>query len=396
MAKNYIDKDGLHIQTVSEITDELTSQYQEIYGTDITTASDTPDGQRIAIEAQAKADVLDYSQQIYNCFDVDTVRGTAQDRLYKINNVFRQSAKYTYVNVNITVSKAVNLQGLDADENSAGGTGYTVADEIGTNFILVNSVTLSSAGTYTLAFRAEKLGSIDVAPNTLTTMVTVIAGVTSVTNPSKQYITGNNQETDAQFNIRRNRSTAGSAQGFNDSLLAQLLNISQVKEVAVYENTPDNKDIPQSNADSAIWCIVEGGLDNDIAQVIYANRTFGCAMVGNTTGIATKANGTTFTAYFDRPQAQNLYINMTIKSRIGQIPDTDYIKEMLANMQFGIYQTITTSDIVVAVNDIDSSVYVESCTLSNDDTTFLAAAAPTTKDKYFTLSTTNIDITVTQ
>ena len=29
-----------------------------------------PDGQRINIEAQAKADVLDYSKQIYNSFDV--------------------------------------------------------------------------------------------------------------------------------------------------------------------------------------------------------------------------------------------------------------------------------------------------------------------------------------
>lgn len=394
MAENYIDNTGLHVQNITEITEELTNAYKEIYGEDITVASDTPDGQRIGIEAQAKADVLEYSKQVYNCFDVDTVRGVQQDRLYKINNVFRKNAKYTYVNVNVTVSQAVNLDGLDADEDSATGTGYTIADSIGTNFILVNSVALTTPGTYTLEFRAQELGAVDVAPNTLTTMVTVVAGVSSVMNPEKQYITGNAQETDSAFNIRRNKSVSLAAQGFNDSLTAQLLAVDQVTTAVVYENTPDNTEIPQSALTSAIWCVVEGGLNNDIAKVIYANRTMGCAMVGNTTGTVTRPNGSVFTAYFDRPQAQSLYLNVTIKSRIGQIPDEDYIKSQLANLQFDIYQSVTSSDIVVAINNIDSSVYVVSCTLSNDGTTYASSVTPTTKDKYFTLIADNINITV--
>lgn len=394
MADNYIDKDGIHTQTVTEIRDQLVSGYKNIYGDDITVDSDTPDGQRINIEAQAKADILDYSKQVYNCFDVDTVIGDAQDRLYKINNVFRTNADYTFVAVNVTVDRATTLQGLDTNVDNPNGTGYTVADDIGTNFILVNSVVLTSAGTYSLDFRAEKLGAVDVAPNTIKNMVTVIAGVTGVVNLAKQYITGNTQETDATFRIRRSKSTAISSQGFHDGLVAQLLNLANVKDAIVYENTPDNTDIPQSEAASAIWCIVEGGLDNEIAQVIYANRTFGCAMVGNTTGTATRADGSSFTAYFDRPQAQSLYLDLTISSRTGQIPDTTYLKEQLSNIQFEIYQTVTTSDIIVAINSIDSSIYVSSCTLSNDGITFEASVSPTTKDKYFTLSTSNIDITV--
>lgn len=394
MAENYIDNTGLHVQNITEITESLTNSYKEIYGDDITVASDTPDGQRIGIEAQAKADLLDYSKQVYNCFDVDTVRGVQQDRLYKINNVFRKNAKYTYVNVNVTITQAVNLDGLDANENSATGTGYTVSDSIGSNFILVNSVALTTPGTYTLAFRAQELGAVDVAPNTLTTMVTVVAGVASVMNPAKQYITGNAQETDAVFNIRRNKSVSLAAQGFDTSLEAQLLAVDQVTTAVVYENTPDSTEIPQSASTSAIWCVVEGGLDNDIAKVIYANRTFGCAMVGNTSGTVTRPDGSTFTAYFDRPQAQSLYLNITIKSRVGQIPDTAHIKSQLANLQFDVYESVTSSDIVIALNNIDSSVYVVSCTLSNDGTTYAASVTPTTKDKYFTLIEDNISITV--
>lgn len=395
MGSNYIDKDGLHTQSLTEIRDELVSAYQNIYGDDISVASDTPDGQRINIEAQAKADLLDYSKQVYNSFDVDTVIGDAQDRLYKINNVYRQNADYTFVEVNVTIDRAVNLQGLDTNILSANGAGYTVADDIGTNFILANSVSLSNAGTYTLEFRAEKIGAVDVSPNTITTMVTVIAGVTGVNNPTKQYITGNTQETDAQFRIRRNRSTAISAQGFYDALEGQFYSIPNVKSAIVYENTPDDKQIPHSALDSAIWCIVEGGLDTDIAKVIYANRTLGCAMVGNTTATITRVDGTPFTVKFDRPQAQSLYLDITIKSRVGMIPDEDFIKNQLAEtLSFGIYQTVTTSDIVIAINDIDNSVYVENCLLSNDGTNWDTAATPTTKDKFFTLSEANITITI--
>jgi len=392
---NYIDKDGLHTESISEIKENLTTEYKNIYGDDITVSSDSPDGQRINIEAQAKADLLDYSKQVYNSFDVDTVIGDQQDRLYKINNVYRNNADYTFVVVNVTVTQAVNLHGLDTDILNANGSGYTVADEIGTNFILANSVSLSAAGTYPLEFRAEKIGAVDVSPNTITTMVTVVAGVSGVNNPSKQYLTGNTQESDSEFRIRRNKSTAISAQGFYDAMEGQFLSIPNVTSAKVYENTPTNKEIPQSSADSAIWCIVEGGLDSDIASIIYANRTFGCAMIGSTTATVERADGTTFTAYFDRPSPQNLYMNITIKSRQGLIPDDDYIKEQLVDrMKFGIYEQVTSSDVVIEINEIDSSVYVESCTLSNDGTTFGYSATPTTKDKYFALSAANINITV--
>lgn len=394
MADNYIDKDGLHTQTITEIKEQLTSAYKGIYGDDITVDSDTPDGQRINIEAQAKADVLDYSKQIYNSFDVDTVIGTAQDRLYKINNVYRQNADYTFVAVNVTIDRPVTLQGLDENVSSATGSGYTVSDEIGTNFILVNSVTLTNAGTYELEFRAEKIGAVDVSPNTITNMVTVIAGVTGVVNLGKQYITGNTQETDAQFRIRRNRSTAISGQGFYDSLEGQLLSIPTVTAAVVYENTPDEKNIPQSLLDSAIWCIVEGGLNNDIAKIIYANRTLGCAMIGSTTGTVERPDGSTFTARFDRPQAQSLYITLTVKSKVGLVPDTDYIKsELVKRMSFGIYQKVTTTDIIVQVSEIDTSVYVLSCTVSGDGTTYTTEVTPSTKDRYFTLAESNINIT---
>jgi hypothetical protein len=43
--------DGISVQTYQEIYDELAASYRLIYGDDINLDADSPDGQRVAIEA---------------------------------------------------------------------------------------------------------------------------------------------------------------------------------------------------------------------------------------------------------------------------------------------------------------------------------------------------------
>lgn len=388
MANNYIDDTGIHTQNITEIVEEITEGYKNIYGQDINVSSDTPDGQRINIEAQAKADVLDFATQVYNSFDVDAVGGVAQDRLYKINNVYRKSAKYSYVQVNVTATQTVNLQGLDISEAAA----YTVSDTTGNQFYLVDSATLDE-GTTLLEFRAKDLGAVEVTPNTITNMVTIVAGISSVSNPTMQYITGTNEESDADFRIRRNKSTAISGKGFYDSLEGDLLSIPLVTVAKVYENDSDETDangIPPHS----IWCIVEGGVNANIGAVIYANKTFGAGQKGSIEVQVPKADGTIFTAKFDRPQAQPLYIKFSLKSKTEHLADLNYIKKaLIATIQPTVYESIAASQIIAAMNEIDTDVYLTTCKVSTDGTTWEDYVTPSAKNNFFTLSEDNINIT---
>lgn len=388
MADNYIDETGLHTQTVTEIVEELTNGYKNIYGQDINVSSDTPDGQRINIEAQAKADVLEFATGVYNSFDVDAVGGVAQDRLYKINNVYRKAAKYSYVQVNVTADKTVNLQGIDISEAAA----YTISDTTGNQYLLVNSVTLN-AGTTLLEFRAKNMGAIEATPNTITNMVTIVAGIVSVTNPTIQYITGTNEETDAAFRIRRNRSTAISGKGFHDSLEGALLSVPLVTVAIVYENDTDTTDADGIPPHS-IWCIVEGGTNANIGAVIYANKTYGCGQKGSISVSVPRENGTLFTAKFDRPNAQPLYIKFSLKSKTGHLADLNYIKrQLVATIQPTVYESVAASQITAAMNEIDTDVYITTCKVSTDGTTWEDFVTPSAKNNFFTLSEANIDIT---
>jgi len=58
--------DGLTIQTFDEIYAELVAGYQAIYGTDINLDPDSPDGQRVGIEAKARLDAQAFALALYN------------------------------------------------------------------------------------------------------------------------------------------------------------------------------------------------------------------------------------------------------------------------------------------------------------------------------------------
>jgi len=69
--------DGVSIQTLQEITDELIEGYRDIYGPDINVSPESPDGQRIGIEAKARADMQAFALDLYNQQDPDFASGQA-------------------------------------------------------------------------------------------------------------------------------------------------------------------------------------------------------------------------------------------------------------------------------------------------------------------------------
>lgn len=389
---NIIDENGIQIQTYEEVVDELNTSYKGIYGQDINISSDAADGQMIGIQAQAKMDMLNYSVYLYNCFNVDTVSGTPQDILYKLNNVYRKSSEFTFIQVNVVVNKApVSLEGLDSEIANVDGVGYTLSDSNGNQVILTNSVVITETGEYTLEFRAKDLGKVVFSPNTITTMVSVVEGIESVSNLTSQYITGTDEESDSDFRIRRNSSTAISGKGFQDALEAQLQEVAFVSFSKVYNNTTnavDSDGIPAHG----FWAIVEGGENEDIANVIYANMGMGNPMKGEVSYTITKDNGDTVDILFDRPSSEDLYIEMTVKSKTGIAVDTDYIKSELIKSTFEVYEAVDVSQIIAKTIGIDENLYVLTCKISNDGSTWVDYLIPSEKDKFFALKTDNIEI----
>lgn len=390
--QNYIGVNGIVTQSLPEIISDITTDLKDIYGQNINVDSNSPDGQFINILAQIKKDILDLCVQYYNNLDTERVIGIPQQILYKLNNCIIKAYTYSYVYVNVSVSKSVNLQGLDADIENPDGVGYTVSDGNGNRWILVESQTLT-VGTHTLNFRAAELGNVTATPNTITIMETVIAGVFSVTNPANNYITGATGESDSEFRLRRNQTVSSPSQGFEDALQGQLLNLSNVTEAKVYSNRDNSTQngIPAHT----VWVIVEGGSSADIGQAIYANIPPGIPMKGTQSVEVQRPNGDTETVYYDTPTAVSLYVKMDIQWLSGNI-DTDYIKSQLALQTFNIGQSAEGVNLASVVKDIvttNGSPY--NVLVSKDNTNWSEIETPTNLDEYFTISATNVSITIT-
>lgn len=392
------DETGLTVKTASEITTDIATDLRAAYGNDINLDQNSPDGQLVGIVTQLATDLRELLVGINNSFDPDQALGDQLDQRVTINNIARKGGTYTVQPVSITVDRTVTLQGLDADYDLTTGTGYTVQDNAGTKFILADTTTIT-AGTHSLNFRAKDIGAVNVTVGTITNPVTVVLGVTAINNPSAALEIGENQETDAQLRVRRESSIANNSIGYLDGLRGSLLEVSDVSEAKVYENTTNVID-SDGIAAHGIWCIVEGGANADIAQVIYAKKSYGADMTGNVEVSIDTASGGVFTAKFDRPSAENLYIRFDIQRTVtGYAFDTAGIKSYMSeNITYSIGQyahTATlTADALAAINSLGGGGVPVNVEISKNGTDWFDYLETTTKDKQFTVDTTRITITV--
>ncbi len=399
-----IDANGLTIPTSAEIltgyTDGIVASdgsvipgMKSIYGAGINVEPNSPDGQMLNLLTLSVQDVYQFLAQVYTSFDPDQAIGRQLDNRCAINGIVRQPGSRTLVSVLVTVTQAVTLDGVDDEPTRP----FTVADSAGNQFNLQSSHVFSGAGSATLVFQAASYGPVAALANTLTTIVTVTLGVSTVNNPADASSTGVSEETDAELRIRRTRSTALPSQGFLDGLLGGLLNVEDVTAAVVLENNTASTDA-NSIPSHSIWCIVNGGTNADIAQVIYVKRNAGCGMKGSVSVDITQLDGNTCTILFDRPTAQLLYISFTIAALAGQpTPDEVYIRtQLLALLNYDIGKQADISSIIALVQGLVPTSYVTVTNategVSTDNATWAAVKSPTGVNYQFYVTAASIYI----
>lgn len=384
MTSNYIDATGLRLQSLTDIVTELENGFKSIYGADINLDANSPDSQMINLFAQAKIDILDTISQVYQSFSPSSASGRVLDQRCAINGVVRQGATNTVIQVVVTTDRVVNL---------VGGV-FTVADSQGTQFVLIDNQT-TTIGANTYLFQAVDSGKVIAVNNTVTTIVTITLGVLSVNNPNDTITQGVDQETDAELKVRRQRSVALPSSGYLEGLQAGLEALNNVSHVAVYENTQDITDV-YGTPGHTMWAVVDGGDNQDIADVIYTKRNAGCGMRGDV--IVTKSTpiGFNMPIRFDRPTYVDLWINLTVTSiEPGHLIDDVYLETELFNrITYGIYQPADYTEITSLIKELDQYAVVTTGGVSLDNITYAPFLYPPTLAGRFVLSTTRINITV--
>lgn len=390
-----LDDNGLQVSTVTELLEQLITDFQTIYGTDINLDQSSPDGQIMNIFAQGGVDIRELLTQIYNSFDPDNCSGRVLDARCAINNVFRKGATFTIVPIDITVDRTVTLQGLDENFNDVNATAYTIQDNVGNQFLLVSTQQLN-AGTHRVLFRAKDLGAVQTSIDTITTPVTIVLGVTAVNNPVVPTQVGEDEENDYDLKIRRRQSVAIGSSGYLNGLLATVLQLDGVTDAALYENYTDTTDA-NGTPGHCMWLVVEGGSAQEIANAIYRKKSYGCNMRGNIEYTITTPSFQQFIAKWDEPTVQDLYIKFTIQPTSSTVQfDTDAIKQYILNGEsFKIGQGAETATITAlaqeAIDANGGNGYATNVLISTDNTNWVEYVAPVVATK---LSLADVEITV--
>jgi uncharacterized phage protein gp47/JayE len=270
----YIDNNGLHLPTFTDILNYYTSSAQNIFGTSIYLGNDAADYQILATQAKIAADCMQAVQYAYNSYGAQSVVGSAQDSLYKINGIKRKVASYSTCATGTMTGTA-----------GAVITGGKVTDAANNTWDLPSPVTLPAGGVLTVTITCETAGAINAAPGTITNIATPQYGWASFTNTGAA-TPGQPVEADASFRSRQTQSTAIASQSPLNGVQAAIANLAGVNRLVVYENPtgatgtdPNGLGLPAHS----ITPVVEGGIAANIANAIWSKKTPGAYTNGTTT-----------------------------------------------------------------------------------------------------------------
>lgn len=265
-------KVGLVADDTDAIRVTVQTDWKNALGENLNVEGSTPAGQLIDSEtafiAQKDSEVL----YLANQFNPLTAEGVWQDALGLIYFIKRKVAEPTIVDCVCT-----GLAGTVIPKGSI------VKSSDNVTLIATNGGTIGGNGNVTLTFAAQTPGPIPIGANTVTTIITVIAGWDTVDNPAAG-ITGRDEESRLEFEFRRALSVAKNAHGTVEALLSEIANIQGVLDVVILENTTSTPlstqgvEIPGHS----VFISVSGGDDTEIAKAIYMKKDAGCGTAGNT------------------------------------------------------------------------------------------------------------------
>lgn len=381
--------DGVEVQSFDEIWNELAAGYRAIYGQDINLDPDSPDGQRIGIEAKHRADVQAFGLRLYNQLDPELAEGESLDKLIKFAGISRRLPSRSQVDVTITTDRNLTLE-----------AGYTVRDDLGQNWKTQSPVNLTT-GANTVTLFSEVFGAIEADAGTVETPVTVVIGVTSVTNPAAATV-GRDEESDAALRIRRRRSTENPAYSTVGGLTARLADLPGVTDLQVYENDQDTTDVVRNIPPHTIWVVIEGGEVDAIVETITKHKTAGTGRKGSIVGTYLEeiplATGFTITIQheqrFDRPTLVPIEVRLTATRRNPAEPfDIALMKDTLAALRFRINQAVDAAELYGPLYAAVPGFIATDLEISLDGVTWTDETLIPAADERFTIDAADVNIT---
>lgn len=384
------DNNGLQVDTFRDIFQSLSDAYKGIYGQDIDLDQESPDGQRVAIEAQARTDIEAALQWLYSQMDPDFNTGDMQQIIAKLHGLYLRPGSRSQRDLKVTTDRPVLLY-----------SGYKIRDQANQVWFVRQDITVP-AGTTTVTFFAQNFGKVTGLISDTFTQITPELGILSIISDTA-VVVGRDEETPEQFRQRRNRSLENPATGSTGAIFAKVAQLAGVTDLNIDENDTKVDDPETGISANSIWLVVEGGAVSEITEVMVKQKGGGTGTKGSVTGryieSLVRPDGSILQIahdlQFDRPVYKPLHIRLTARRKVTNDPvDQDSLKEALASRELHIGESIDANEFYADGYSTSRVNYVlTDLMISADGSTYTDAEIYPGFQGKFTLSTSDIDIT---
>lgn len=313
---------GYEIETQNEYFDKETQLYLDI-DSEWNLDPSTPDGLKIASDAETFGNLDETAERAYNSKDPNKANGLELDVVSSITGTVRSPGTPSTV--------TLQLSGEVGAVIIAGKLAESVVD--GTQWATDDDAVIGGGGTVTVQATCTTLGAIQANVGTITQIVNTVGGWQSVTNTTTA-TSGSDTQNDSSLRLERNSAVGRPGNNQIDNLIGELFSVTGVRRVSVPENFTGITDgdglPPHSQAP-----IVDGGTDEDVALAIFRKKNPGCALYAAGTPVVVPDvydlySFNTKDITFSRPIYEDIVVVVNIDND-GSLPGTagDEVKQAI-------------------------------------------------------------------
>lgn len=233
----------------------------------------TPDGLKLASDAEIWANLDELGQAAYNSKDPNKAKGVDLNIICSLTGTIRSQG--TPSNVELT------LGGTPGTVIIAGRQVESRVD--GSRWRIDTNATIGAGGTVTVNATCTTNGATQADIGTLTRIVNVVGGWQTVTNASVA-TPGTNRQNNASLRLERAKAVARPGNAQVDNMLGEIFAVNGVRRAVIYENDTDVTDA-NGLPEHSVAPIVDGGTDTNVALAIFRKKNPGCTLHASGTAV---------------------------------------------------------------------------------------------------------------
>lgn len=376
---NFIDSTGVIVPDTVTLRDDVAAEWRTALGDDLVTTPDTPQGVLITGEVIARESVANNNAQLANQINPNLAGGVFLDAICALLGLEREAATRT-------VAQNVVLGGVPGTIIPAGSRARSLAGDV---FETLGALVIGPGGTVIADMQAQNTGPIVTPAGALNTVVDMVLGWETVTNPLAGVL-GSDEQSDVSLLSLRRVTLARQTISTREAQLSGLRDLPDVESAVFRENfTPATATIDGIVMTAhSVWACVDGGTDADVAMSLLKNKTDGAGWNGATTvNVVDPNSGQTYPVKFDRAVRVPVFVVVTVRRGMDTSDPVATIPPIIVDWAaggqageegLGIGVSVSPFEISAAINRVHPGYTVTNVQLSITGGTPAAAILPMT------------------